>query len=143
MFYYGVASSLTPPEDIAAYVAAPIAGANPILTALLSLRIGAAKFIIPFVFAYYPSLLLVEQFAIGNFLSVVTRLLLAIYLISTGLSAFDRTSLPAWNVGIRLVLAVGMLVTAWTIHVPAVIAAVIVLGLHWQTNLRRRPSRAP
>jgi TRAP-type uncharacterized transport system fused permease subunit len=143
VFYYGVASSLTPPVAIAAYVAAPIAGANPILTALISLRIGAAKFIIPFVFAYYPSLLLVEQFAIGNFLSVVTRLLLAIYLISTGLCAFDRTSLPAWNVGIRLVLAVGMLVTAWTIHVPAVIAAVIVLGLHWQTNLRQRLNRAP
>ena len=42
VFYYGVASSLTPPVAIAAYAAAPIAGANPLFTALMSFRLGIA-----------------------------------------------------------------------------------------------------
>ena len=43
VFYYGVASSLTPPVAIAAYAAAPIAGANPLMTAFMSFRLGMAK----------------------------------------------------------------------------------------------------
>jgi len=42
VFYYGVASSLTPPVAIAAYAAAPIAGANPLFTAFMSFRLGMA-----------------------------------------------------------------------------------------------------
>ena len=62
VFYYGVASSLTPPVAIAAYAAAPIAGANPLMTSFMSFRLGMAKFIIPFIFAFYPTLLIVEEF---------------------------------------------------------------------------------
>ena len=62
VFYYGVASSLTPPVALAAYAAAPIAGSNPIITSLMAFRLGIAKFIIPFAFAYYPCLLIIERF---------------------------------------------------------------------------------
>ncbi len=132
VFYYGVASSLTPPVAIAAFAAAPIAGANPITTALMSIRIGAAKFIIPFVFAYYPSLLLVEQFDTAEFLSVVCRLLLSIWLLSTALSGFDRQRLPPVAIGLRLCLAFAVLVTVWQVYVPAVLVGGAIIGLHWR-----------
>ena len=132
VFYYGVASSLTPPVAIAAFAAAPIAGANPITTALMSIRIGAAKFIIPFVFAYYPSLLLVEQFDTVEFLSVVCRLLLSIWLLSTALSGFDRQRLPPVAIGLRLCLAFAVLVTVWQVYVPALLLGVAVIALHWR-----------
>ena len=132
VFYYGVASSLTPPVAIAAFAAAPIAGANPITTALMSIRIGAAKFIIPFVFAYYPSLLLVEQFDTAEFLSVVCRLLLSIWLLSTALSGFDRQRLPPVAIGLRLCLAFAVLVTVWQVYVPALLLGVAVIALHWR-----------
>ena len=130
VFYYGVASSLTPPVAIAAYAAAPIAGANPITTALMSIRIGAAKFMIPFVFAYYPSLLLVERFEIGEFAGIVCRLLLSIWLLSTALSGYDRQRLPPLAIAIRLCLAFAVLTTVWQVYVPAVLLGIAVIALH-------------
>tara|TARA_B100002003_G_scaffold246993_1_gene277670 strand:+ start:936 stop:2858 length:1923 start_codon:yes stop_codon:yes gene_type:complete len=132
VFYYGVASSLTPPVAIAAFVAAPIAGANPFVTALMALRIGAVKFIIPFVFAYYPTLLLVEQFDLVTFLSIVPRLLMAIYLISSALSAFDRVRLDWISLGLRLVVAIALLLTSWQIHWAAFLVGAIILYHHWK-----------
>ncbi len=132
VFYYGVASSLTPPVAIAAYVAAPIAGANPIMTALMALRIGAAKFIIPFAFAYYPTLLLVENFDIIAFFSILVRLSLTVYLVSSALSAFDRTKLNFTSILIRLVLAVLCLLTPIEYHGPATVFSVMILLKSWQ-----------
>ena len=132
VFYYGVASSLTPPVAIAAYVAAPIAGANPIMTAFMALRIGAAKFIIPFAFAYYPTLLLVENFDPLIFVSILLRLTLTIYLISSALSAYDRAPLNFASITIRLILAVSCLLTPIAIHGPATVLTIIIILRTWQ-----------
>jgi TRAP-type uncharacterized transport system fused permease subunit len=56
-FYFGVVSSITPPVALAAFAAAAIAGSRPMATAVESARIGIAKYLVPFVFVYNPSLL--------------------------------------------------------------------------------------
>jgi TRAP transporter 4TM/12TM fusion protein len=58
-FYYGVVSTITPPVALASFAAAAIAGSPPMATAAESARIGAAKYLVPFVFVYNPSLLFV------------------------------------------------------------------------------------
>jgi len=58
VFYFGVLSFLTPPVCLAAYAAASLAGANMIQTAFQSMRLGIAAYIVPFIFAYKPALLL-------------------------------------------------------------------------------------
>ncbi len=58
-FYYGVVSTITPPVALASFAAAAIAGSPPMATAVESARIGAAKYLVPFVFVYNPSLLFV------------------------------------------------------------------------------------
>jgi TRAP transporter 4TM/12TM fusion protein len=55
-FYYGVVSSITPPVALASFAAAAIAGSEPMATAVESARIGVAKYLVPFVFVYNPSL---------------------------------------------------------------------------------------
>ena len=138
VFYYGVASSLTPPVAIAAYVAAPIAGANPITTAFMALRIGIAKFIIPFAFAYYPTILLVENFDVLTLISIVFRLTLAIYLISSALSAFDREKISPIAIVIRLVIAFLSLLTPFEYHVPATLGGLLILAHSWKIIPFRR-----
>ena len=120
VFYYGVASSLTPPVAIAAYAAAPIAGANPLMTAFMSFRLGMAKFIIPFVFAYYPTVLIIEEFSMLPFLWIVARTCFCIWLFSSALSAYDRRKLSIPEVVCRFVTAFAMLVPSVAIHLPAV-----------------------
>jgi TRAP transporter 4TM/12TM fusion protein len=126
VFYYGVASSLTPPVAIAAYAAAPIAGANPLMTAFMSFRLGMAKFIIPFVFAFYPTILIIEEFSLLPFLWIVARTCFCIWLFSSALSAYDRRKLSVLEIVARFVVAFTMLAPDPEIHVPAIL---IGLGL--------------
>ena len=56
-FYFGVVSSITPPVALAAFAAAAIAGTPPMMTAVESARVGIAKYLVPFIFVYNPSLL--------------------------------------------------------------------------------------
>ena len=109
VFYYGVASSLTPPVALAAYAAAPIAGSNPIITSLMAFRLGIAKFIIPFAFAYYPCLLIIEDFSWLEFISIVPRLLISIWFINSALAKFDFTKLSWIEVILRLSVGFGIL----------------------------------
>lgn len=126
VFYYGVASSLTPPVAIAAYAAAPIAGSNPLMTAFMSFRLGMAKFIIPFVFAFYPTILIVEEFSLFPFLWIVARTCFCIWLFSSALSGFDRRKLSVPEIGLRFAMAFTCLAIDPLIHIPAI---VIGLGL--------------
>mgnify|MGYP000277109795 CR=1 FL=1 len=130
VFYYGVASSLTPPVAIAAYAAAPIAGANPLMTSFMSFRLGMAKFIIPFIFAFYPTILIVEEFSLLPFLWITARTCFCIWLFSSALSAFDLRKLSLPEVVLRFATAFTMLAVSPTIHVPAVAfgIALIVFG---------------
>ena len=58
-FYYAIISAITPPVALAVYAGAGLAGSNIWKTGLAAVRIGAPGFIIPFMFAYEPSLLFV------------------------------------------------------------------------------------
>lgn len=119
VFYYGVASSLTPPVAIAAYAAAPIAGANPLMTSFMSFRLGMAKFIIPFIFAFYPTLLIVEEFQLWTFIWIVARTMFCIWLFSSALSAYDRGKLTWLEVGLRFVAAFVLLAISPMFYLPA------------------------
>lgn len=63
VFYYGVLADITPPVALAAYAGATIAQADMMKTGNTAFRLGAAKALVPFVFMYAPSMLLVT----GNF----------------------------------------------------------------------------
>ena len=133
--YYGVASSITPPVAIAAYAAASISGSPPLKTAVMAIRIGVAKCVIPFVFAYYPILLIVEESGVAfdtlSFTSIIIRLLLAIYLLASAVSAFDVRQLPVWEITSRIVLAGLVLYVEPTLHWPATVAALGFLTWHY------------
>ena len=148
VLYYAVASSITPPVAIAAYAAASIADAPPIRTAMMALRVGLVKFAVPFIFAYYPVILIVpavfpegSSFAIGDFLTVLFRVLVFIYLISSAVISFDQRRLPIWEMLFRLALAVLVMVTVPIIHWPAVIVALVYVGWH-QFRYRSQPALA-
>lgn len=129
VFYYGVASSLTPPVAIAAYAAAPIAGANPLMTAFMSFRLGMAKFIIPFVFAYYPSILVIEEFSLLPFLWIVARTCFCIWLFSSALSGHDRRKLTIPEIVLRLAAAFAALSASLAISLPAIAVGLALIAI--------------
>ena len=73
VFYYAVLSFLTPPVCLSVYAAASIADSKLMPTALQALRLGVAAYIVPFIFAYRPALLLQ-----GTFLEVIVAVVTAL-----------------------------------------------------------------
>ncbi len=59
IFYFGMMSMVTPPVALAAYAAASIAGANPMLASWSAFRLALVGFTLPFMFVYRPVLLLI------------------------------------------------------------------------------------
>ena len=56
-FYFAVLSAITPPVALAVFAAAALAKANMWRSGFEAMRIAAAGFIVPFMFAYEPALL--------------------------------------------------------------------------------------
>lgn len=57
IIYYCMVSVITPPVAVAAFVAAAIAGADPMKTGLKAMRLGVTIYFIPFFFIYNPALI--------------------------------------------------------------------------------------
>src|SRR6185295_4611456 len=86
VFYYGVLADITPPVALAAYAAASMAGADPFKTGNTAFRLGMAKALVPFVFVYAPSMLIVTQgFTLYAFIETVTGCLIGILLLASAL----------------------------------------------------------
>ena len=58
VFYFGIVADITPPVALAAYAGSAIARSNPLKTGVQATKLAIAAFLIPYVFALNPSLLL-------------------------------------------------------------------------------------
>ena len=60
VFYFGIVADITPPVALAAYAGAAIAQANPMRTALNATKLAIAAFIVPYILAMNPVMVLVD-----------------------------------------------------------------------------------
>ncbi|MBW1818627.1 MAG: TRAP transporter fused permease subunit [Deltaproteobacteria bacterium] len=86
VFYFGLMSMITPPVAIGAYAAAAIGEANPIQTAMTAIKFAWLAYVIPFLFAISPSLLL--QGEVIRIILAVTTALAGVWLASVGVIGF-------------------------------------------------------
>jgi len=94
VFYWGLASYLTPPVALGASTASIIANGDFMKTAFLSMRLGFIIYIIPFFFVFNPSLLL--QTPIYELILPLFTIILGIPLIAGGFEGF--LVLLKWNI---------------------------------------------
>jgi TRAP transporter 4TM/12TM fusion protein len=73
IFYFGMVSMITPPICLAAYTAAAIVRADAMKTGLEATRLGIVAYIVPFLFALSPTLLL-KGSALDVFLTAITAI---------------------------------------------------------------------
>ncbi|BEQ13800.1 TRAP transporter permease [Desulfoferula mesophila] len=109
--YFGVLSVVTPPVALAAFAAAPIAEANPMETGFQATRLAIAGFIIPYLFAFHPDILLV----VGDLSLIGLAWALCIFVLSTwgiatALGGWEWNKLPIWQRALRLLAAILLIV---------------------------------
>jgi TRAP transporter 4TM/12TM fusion protein len=97
VLYYGVISEITPPVCASAYAAAGIAGANPFRTGVSAFSLGIAKLMVPMVFVYSPSMLIVieEYFTWPDFLTTVVTCALGVFMVATAVVGYVVRPMPA------------------------------------------------
>ena len=154
VFYFAVASAITPPVAIAAFAASTISKSEPLATGFAAVRAGIVMFTIPFIFAFYPELLLIEQAQIMQSIDggisdkkeylpgydgtiniaslswLLCKLGVMLYLVATALSRQDKFELSYFDIGLRLVLAALILLKIPVIANTALVITVLYLAFH-------------
>ena len=139
VFYFGIVADITPPVALAAYAGSAIAKAPPMKTAFNASKLAIAAFIVPYIFAMNPAMLLVDTTTLQVVL-VVASSILGIFGVAAGLNGYlFKTIHPV----LRILLAAGGLLmmdpTVTTDVIGIVLmAAVIIL----QFLLSRRKAAA-
>ncbi len=103
IFYFGLLSMLTPPVAVASYVAASLAGADMWRTSLVAVRLAAMAYLLPFLWALNPALLLEGEWR--HILIVVVTAVVAGWMLTRALTATSRGGLTGWLRAIAHVLA--------------------------------------
>lgn len=141
VFYYGVLADVTPPVAVAAYAAASMAGADPFRTGNTAFRLAIAKALVPFVFVFAPSLLImVPGFTWAEFTLAFVGCLVSITYLSAALSAYLFAPMAVWE---RIWLAVAAMPAMASGVTPLMVSAVLFLPvLGSQLLAMRRRTRA-
>ena len=135
VFYFGIVADITPPVALAAYAGSAIAHSNPLKTGVQATKLAITAFIVPYIFAYSPNMLLViGEPSVWQIIQIAATSLLGIFAVAAGLEGYMHRPTPIWQ---RLLLLVGglMLISpdGMTDIIGVVIIAVIVVlqyGLH-------------
>jgi TRAP transporter 4TM/12TM fusion protein len=127
VFYYGVLADITPPVALAAYAAAGMAGSDPFKTGNTAFRLGMAKALVPFVFVFSPSLLIVAKgFTPYDFVITFVGCVLGITLLAAALSKFFLVEMTRAEQALCLLAALLMIAPGLT---PTAIGLVLALPM--------------
>lgn len=87
VFYFGIVADITPPVALAAYAGSAIAKAPPMKTAFNATRLAIAAFVVPYIFAMSPALLLIDTTPV-QIVTICITAVIGIFGISAGLSGY-------------------------------------------------------
>jgi TRAP-type uncharacterized transport system fused permease subunit len=136
VFYFGMLSFLTPPVMLSVYAAATLARANSWKTAWLSMRLGIAAYIVPFVFIYNAALL-----AVGRFEQIVVSAaaaVLGIGMLAIGLEGYLLAHVRWIQRSMLIIGGMALLVPNTTARLIGLALAVVLFGWEWLRIQRSR-----
>jgi TRAP-type uncharacterized transport system fused permease subunit len=127
LMYYLLTAWITPPVAISAFVAAALAGAPPMKTGWLSMRLAVVLYFIPFFFVFKPALIL--EGPISETLYLLALCLIGIWILASGLEGYllKVGKLRLWE---RPLFVIGGFLIAfpnwWTSLIGAVLTVLVV-----------------
>jgi TRAP transporter 4TM/12TM fusion protein len=133
VFYYGVLADITPPVALAAYAAAGMAGSDPFKTGNLAFKLGLAKALVPFVFVFSPSLLLVAKgFTWSEFIITFVGCVVGITILAASLSRFLLTRMQPWECWLGVMAALCLVAPSLTASLVGLVLFLPVLVHQWR-----------
>ncbi len=124
VFYYGIVADITPPVALAAYAGSAISGGSPMKTGVNATRLAIAGFIIPFIFAMSPDMLLINTTWYEVALITITSII-GMYGVTFGLSGFSAYESHGGNRTIGIFLRIISIAGGLLLIYPGVLTDVI------------------
>ena len=129
VFYFGIVADITPPVALAAYAGSAIAKSNPMKTAINATKLAIAAFIVPYIFAFNPIMLLEGDFMWLEFAQAVLSACVGLFGVAVALNGFlFRPVMPVLRI-VLVAAGLAMMIPGTLTDVVgfAAIAAVVVL----------------
>jgi TRAP transporter 4TM/12TM fusion protein len=135
VFYFGIIADVTPPVCLAAVAAAGVAKSEPMRTGVQAARLAIAAFVIPYIFVYTPSLLLVDVTIVGIIFIIITSLI-GIIAIASSLTGYFSARMSVIERAIFLVGGIMLITTHMTVNIIGV--ALLIGGFLLQRKKSRK-----
>ena len=144
VFYYGVLADITPPVALAAYAAAGMAGSDPFRTGNTAFRLGIGKALVPFVFVFAPSMLLVvDGFTWTEFITGFGGCVLGITMLAAAFSRFMLVGMRGWE-RVVCVLAAALMIapeaTSTLVGIAMIVPVLLRQVVAWRAAGRAQPA---
>ncbi len=136
VFYFAVMSFLTPPICLAVYAAASLAGADMMKTAYQAIKLGIAAYIVPFLFAYHPSLLL--QGNMADVIHAIITAMIGISLVAIGIEGFLFRELSWLKRGLLILGGLGCMIPGWRSDAMGLVIGIPILFWEWSVNRKKQ-----
>jgi len=138
VLYFAVLSAITPPVAMAVYAANGISGARLMETSWASVKLGLTGYIIPFMFVFSPSLLLLGN--VGEMALASVTAIVGVTCLAGGLHEhFFWGPARSWERALLLVAAIVLITPGWQSDlVGVVLIGVVAISQRWI-----RPASAP
>ena len=135
VFYFGIVADITPPVALAAYAGSAIAKAPPMKTAFNASKLAIGAFIVPYIFAMNPAMLLIDTTVLQVVLVVITSVI-GIFGVAAGLNGY---LLHHMNPLARLIIAAGGLLMMDPSLVTDLVGLVLLAAaIGWQLLSRKK-----
>ena len=138
VFYFGIVADITPPVALAAYAGSAIAKSKPMKTAVNATKLAIAAFLVPYLFAFNPIMLLEGSYAAYELAVVVATALMGLFAVAAGLNGHIFRPIP---MPLRLVLiaaGLAMMVPGALTDVIGLVVVVLAVGFQWFMARRER-----
>jgi TRAP-type uncharacterized transport system fused permease subunit len=135
LFYFGMLSLITPPDCLATYTAAAIAHSDFWKTGWTGMRLGIAAYVVPFVFALHPALIL--KGTVGEILLAVTAASIGTFLLAIGCVGYLFRAMGWVKRGLFWLAGLLLMLPTWHgpwLMVDAIGLAVGLLLILWEWN---------
>lgn len=138
IFYWGIVSNITPPVALAAYASAPLAGADACQVGWAACRIAVMMYIVPFMFVFSPTLLLIGAPLKIAFDTVLA--LMGVLVVMAGIVGYGFARLRWWERSLLFLTGVVILSSATfpeqyfrtlAVALPGFVIAIFVLYMNW------------
>ncbi|WP_320794194.1 TRAP transporter permease [Pyramidobacter sp.] len=132
-FYFGIIADITPPVALAAYAGSAIAKGNPFRTGVNASKLAIAAFLVPYMFALDPKLIMID----GTFLEalpMIATALVGLFGIGGGLIGYINAPIESYWRLLMIAGGLGLLIPG---AISDLVGAAVILAVYLCTRRKR------